>query len=67
MREKQLAVPEKLSELLTWSGSENFSGESGPFALVHGIHHIKFTLVDDQVEQVKAYVFFLMFAWPLAR
>ncbi|MDE0153328.1 MAG: hypothetical protein OXN23_05625 [Gammaproteobacteria bacterium] len=66
IREEQLAVPEKLSELVAWSsGSEPLSGKSGSFVLVRGIHHIKFTLVDDRVEQVKAYIFLLLLAWPL--
>lgn len=67
LREDQLAVPEKLSELVQWpSGSDAFQGKSGQFVLVRGIHHIKLTFVDDRVDQVKAYIFFLVFAWPLA-
>ena len=67
IREDQLAVPEKLSELIHWpSGSDAFQGKSGQFVVVRGIHHIKFTLVDDRVDQTKAYIFFLVFAWPLA-
>lgn len=66
IHEDQLAVPEKLSELVAWSsGSDALPGKSGSFVLVRGIHHIKFTLVDDRIEQVKAYIFFLIFAWPL--
>ena len=65
MREERLAVSDKLSELVAWSGSESFSGKDGSFVFVRGIHHIKLALVDDRIEQVKAYVFFLIFAWPL--
>lgn len=66
IREEQLAVPEKLSELIAWSsGSEPLSGKSGSFVLVRGIHHIKFTLVGGRIEQVKAYIFLLILAWPL--
>ncbi len=64
---ERFSIPEKLPELFAWSGSTAFSGESGSFALVRGIHHIKLTLVDDRVERVKAYVFFLIFAWPLTQ
>ena len=66
IREAQIAIPEKLSEVANWScGSEALSGKSGTFVLVRGIHHIKFGLIGDQVKQVKAYVFLLIFAWPL--
>lgn len=59
--EDRLAVPEKLATLAdSWSGSETLFGKSGPFVLVRGIHHIKFTVLGDRIEQVKAYVFMLM-------
>lgn len=65
MREEGFAVPEKLSELINWSvGSESLSGQSGTFVRVRGIHHVKFVLVGDQIEQVKAYIFMLIFSWP---
>ena len=61
MREQRLAVPEKLSALAGSSaGAEALFGKSGPFVLLRGIHHIKLSLVEDQVEQTKAYVFLLM-------
>jgi len=59
--EDRLAVPEKLAALAdSWSGSETLFGRSGPFVLVRGIHHIKFTVIGDRIEQVKAYVFLLI-------
>ena len=61
MQEDGLAVPEKLSALAdAWSGSEAVLGASGPFVLLRGIHHIKFTVTGDRIEQVKAYVFMLL-------
>lgn len=67
LREEGHAVPEKLSELINWSvGPETLSGNSGQFMLMRGVHHIKAALVDDQVAQVKAYIFLLMFSWPFS-
>ncbi len=61
LREQGCALSEKLSELANWStGSTTLFGKSGPFMLVRGIHHIKLVIAEDQVEQAKAYVFFLM-------
>ena len=61
MQEDGLAVSEKLSALAdTWLGVITVFGASGPFVLVRGIHHIKFTVTGDRIEQVKAYVFMLM-------
>ena len=61
MREQRLAVPEKLSAFAgSSSGAEALFGKSGPFLLLRGIHHIKLSLVEDRVEQTKAYVFLLM-------
>ena len=63
--EDGLAVPEKLSALAdSWSGSETLFGRAGTCVLVRGIHHIKFTVVGDRIEQVKAYVFLLICSWP---
>lgn len=67
IREAGLAVPEKLTKLIDWSsGAEPLSGRSGQFVLVRGIHHVKLTIVQDRVEQVKGYIFLLTFAWPLS-
>ena len=61
MREQRLAVAEKLSALAgSSSGAEALFGKSGPFVLLRGIHHIKLSLVEDRVEQTKAYVFLLL-------
>ena len=63
--EQGLAVPEKLPALAkTSSGSETLFARSGAFVLMRGIHHIKFVLSGDRIEQVKAYVFLLMMAPP---
>ena len=61
MREQRLAVAEKLSALAgSSSGAEALFGRSGPFVLLRGIHHIKLSLVEERVEQTKAYVFLLL-------
>ena len=61
MREQRLAVAEKLSALAgSSSGAEALFGKSGPFVLLRGIHHIKLSLVEERVEQTKAYVFLLL-------
>ena len=55
------ALPEKLAELTSWStGSATLFAKGGPIMLVRGIHHLKFVMAADQVEQVKAYIFFLL-------
>ena len=65
--EDGLAVPEKLSALTeAWSGAQIVFGRAGPLILVRGIHHIKFTVIEDRIEQVKAYVFMLMLVSPLS-
>lgn len=67
LREEGHVVSEKLSELVNWSaGPETLSGKSGQFMLLRGIHHIKSVLVEDQVDQIKAYLFLLMFSWPFS-
>lgn len=51
----------KLEELVGRStGSTTLIDRSGPIMLVHGIHHIKLAITGDQVEEAKAYIFFLM-------
>ena len=66
IRETGIAIPEKLSELQNWaSRSEPFTGKSGPFVVVRGIHHFKITLSGDRVDSVKGYIFLLLFSWPL--
>ena len=55
------AVPRKLEELARWStGSTMLFAPTGPMMLVRGIHHVKLMISGDRIEQVKAYVFFLM-------
>lgn len=59
--ERGYALPDKLAELAGWStGSTALLARAGPIMLVRGIHHIKLAMTGDRVEQVKAYVFFLM-------
>ncbi len=66
--EDRLAVPEKLQALgASWSGAQTLFGRAGPIVLVRGIHHIKFTVVGDRIEQVKAYVFLLMLGSSIQR
>ncbi len=67
MRELGLAVPDKLSALIdTATGADLLLGKSGQFMHMRGIHHIKMTVVGNRVDQVKAYVFHLLFAVPHA-
>ena len=55
------AVRGKLEELARWStGSTMLFAPTGPMMLVRGIHHVKLVISGDGIEQVKAYVFFLM-------
>lgn len=65
VRDHGCVISEKLSELAAWStGSTTVFGKSGAYMLVRGIHHLKFTIAVDRLEQVKGYVFFLMMsAW----
>ena len=62
LRDQRLVVPEKLEALATsCSGVEALFARRGMLLLVRGIHHIKVVLVGDRVEEVKAYVFYLLF------
>lgn len=66
LREQGLAVRPKLSALAeSCAGAEMMFGRKGMLLVARGIHHIKISLADDRVRQVKAYVFFLVF--PPAR
>ena len=65
LREEPIVVQEKLSALAeTSSGSETLFGKSGPMVLLRGIHYIKLVLIQDRLEQVKAYVFLLLMSPP---
>ena len=67
LREQNLGVPEKLSALASsWSGAETVFGRRSMLLIVRGIHHIKVVVNGDRWEQVKGYVFFLVFAPSLA-
>ena len=67
LREEGHINPEKSSELINWSGGQEIlTGKSGQFMLMRGIHHMKAALADDQVEQVKAYIFLLIFSMPFS-
>ena len=59
--EHGLAVRRKLSALASCTGAEMMFGRKGMLLVARGIHHIKMSLAYDRVEQVKAYVFFLVF------
>lgn len=62
LRASGLATPAKLSALAeSWAGVETVFGRRGMLLVVRGLHHIKMALVGDRFEQVKAYVFFLVF------
>ena len=59
-----LAVPRKLSALGSCAGAEMMFGRKGMLLVARGIHHIKMSLVGDHVDQIKAYVFFLVLPPP---
>jgi len=60
-----LVNSKKLSALSdSLSGSKLMLGRSGAFAFYNGIHHIKLVLKESQVEQVKAYCFFIVVPQP---
>ncbi len=59
--ERDIAHPGKLEELASWSnGTASLFTKAGPLMFVHGIHHIKLSIIGDQVGPVKGYIFFLM-------
>lgn len=61
IREERLAVTEKLLELAKWSSNaKTLFGKSGPFVVLQRIHHFKFVLIEDRIEQVNGYGFLLM-------
>ena len=65
IRDLGLAVPEKLSALTgTTTGTDALFGKAGLLMLMRGIHHIKMTVVGNRIDQVKAYIFYLLFAVP---
>ena len=65
IRREGFAVPEKLSELATWSsGAKTLFGKSGPFVVLQRIHHFKFVLTEDRIHRVNGHVFLLMCCWP---
>ena len=67
LRATGLVVPEKMSALSeSWAGAETVFGRRGMLLVVRGIHHFKTTLVGDSFEEVKAYVFCLVFSPLLA-
>ncbi len=61
LRGMDLVVPEKLSALAERvSGAEVLHDHSGSVILVWLIHHIKFSVRQGQIDQIKAYPFFMM-------
>ncbi len=68
LRVPGLVIPEKLSALMeSWPGVETVFGRRGMLLVVRGIHHFKMVLVGDRFEEVKAYVFCLVFPSLLAQ
>ena len=55
-----IASHRKLEALRTFCGVETLIGKSGMFFLVRGIHHLKFTISESGVDQLKAYLFLLL-------
>ena len=61
----QFAQSHKLTELVRWAtGSTTLMLGNSNLLLVRGIHHIKLTVTDGEVDGAKAYVFFLMMTVP---
>ena len=61
LRQERLAVPDKLSALAaSCCGAEALFGKAGMYVLLRGIHHLKLAITDDGVEEVKAYIFWLL-------
>jgi hypothetical protein len=61
LREHGLAMPRNLSALASCTGADMMFARKGMLIVARGIHHVKMSLAGDRVEQVKAYVFFLVF------
>ena len=58
---EDLVAPEKLAELANWvSKPTTLYAKSGQFVLLRGIHHIKLVFSENQLQKVKAYVFFVL-------
>lgn len=61
LRQERLAVPEKLTALAaSCCGAEALFGKAGMYVLLRGIHHLKLAITDNGVEEVKAYIFWLL-------
>ena len=62
LRTMEPVVPEKLAALSDeWASAETVFGRHGMLLVLKGIHHFKVTLIGDRLEEVKAYVFCLVF------
>ena len=64
LREGDLGKSDKLSALADWqSAPEMLISQSGTLVFIRGIHHIKIVIREDQVIQVKAYIYCLICPW----
>ncbi len=58
-------LSEKMTALAHFQGApEMLFGKSGNILLIRGIHHMKYVLCNERVNDFKAYIFFLMCPWP---
>ena len=57
LRDEKLVLPQKLSALRQWpSNAEMLLGQSGVQIFSRGVHHFKFVLRDNRIDEAKAYV-----------
>ena len=57
LRDEKLVLPQKLSALRQWpSDAEMLLGQSGVQIFSRGVHHFKFVLRENQIDEAKAYV-----------
>ncbi len=62
LKEGNYAVPEKHSALTRWTPTpELLFGRSVALNFVRGIHHFKFVVLNNQVTEVKAYIYCMLF------
>lgn len=58
---EDIVVLQKLKELESWNSKPTvLFGKSGQFVLLRGIHHIKLVVSDNQLQEVKAYLFLVL-------
>ncbi|MXW47412.1 MAG: hypothetical protein F4Z97_01995 [Gammaproteobacteria bacterium] len=57
LQDEKLVLPQKLSALRQWpSDAEMLLGQSGLKIFSRGLHHFKFVLRENRIDEAKAYV-----------